>query len=79
MTKEQEGYDYSEHEKDRQNSLIDCAGNQPVDEQRQEQRRFRSNNVDVDRADEIPLLALEDQIAIIAFSAHSEERYVERP
>ena len=72
VTKKEKRQDYRENKQDGQDLLIDRSCDQAVDQQRQEQRRFRGDDVYVNRADEVSLFALENQIAIVANLVHSK-------
>src|SRR6185369_3444043 len=66
------------HNKSGQDSFIDRTGDDSVNQKREEQSRFGRDHVDVDRSDEVALLALEDQITIRALSAHLKWRFIKR-
>src|SRR6185295_7223895 len=73
-----------ERQRDRENnesgqdSFTDRTGDYSVNQKREEQSRFRRDHVDVNRTNEVTLLALEDQITIRALSAHFEWRFIKR-
>src|SRR6266496_1281918 len=70
--------DQSKHNQDCQNSLADVPGDQGVYEERAEEQRFGGNHIDVDRPDEIALLAFVDQTAVLAMTVHSKRLAIER-
>ena len=76
MIKDQR-HDYRQHDQDSQYRLTDRPRDQAVYQERAEQKRFGSDNIDVDRSDKIALLALINQTAIVAMGVHPKQRSVE--
>lgn len=70
MMKPEQRHNYGQNYKCGQYRPADSPDHQTIDQKSSEQQGLCNNDVDVDRPDEVSLLALVDQPAILTFSVH---------